>query len=182
MTTKKMTTKIHETNKSENDIIRLILEDHKPLKQLIEIMKDSEKNVLERAAAFEEFAPLLLLHAKPEEESLYVYMKDHQELREDGYEGETEHSIADRLIEEIQAVEDDEDVWSAKVKVLAELVEHHIKEEEKEMFPEFLETSTVEERDHLGRRYQNLRRQFANEIQTAAMAKQKMQEESVVAH
>ena len=52
--------------------MQLILEDHKPLKQLIKIMKNSDKSLAEREAAFLKFAPLLNIHAKSEEEVLYV--------------------------------------------------------------------------------------------------------------
>ena len=46
---------------AESDIVNLILEDHKPLKRLIKIMKDSDKHSLaERSEAFAEFAPLLV--------------------------------------------------------------------------------------------------------------------------
>jgi hypothetical protein len=135
------------------DIIDLILEDHKPLKKLIKIMKDSDKHDLgERQDAFEEFAPLLVTHAKPEEQTMYVFMKDDEELREEGFEGDVEHGLADQMIEEIKRT-DDEDLWSARVKVLAELVEHHIEEEEDELLPDFKKHSEKEERISMGQEY-----------------------------
>lgn len=146
--------------KAETDIIKLILEDHKPLKELIEVMKDSEKSFLERSAAFEEFAPLLVTHAKPEEESLYTFMKDDEELREGGFEGDVEHALADQMIEEIKRTEDDEDLWSARVKVLAELVEHHIEEEESELLPDVKKHSSAEERASMGEQYLNRRAKY----------------------
>jgi hemerythrin-like domain-containing protein len=127
---------------ANEDILKLILEDHKPLKKLIKV--------------FEEFAPLLIAHAKPEEQTLYVAMKEEDDMRVDGCEGDTEHAIADQLVGEIKA-EKDADVWTAKAKVLAELVEHHIEEEEEEMFPEFKKKSDADERALLGAKYQELR-------------------------
>lgn len=120
---------------SENNILSTILEDHKPLKDLIGVMKDLEKPFEERERAFMDFAPLLLTHAKAEEDSLYAYLKTVDELKTEGFEGQTEHSIADQLCEEIKRTEDRE-ALSARIKVLAELVEHHIEEEEKVMFAE----------------------------------------------
>lgn len=67
--------KTRQTATQGMDIIDAILEDHEPLKELIEIMKDSEKPFDQRLDAFEEFAPLLIAHAKPEEETLYAYRR-----------------------------------------------------------------------------------------------------------
>ena len=142
-----------------NDIINLILEDHKPLKELIKVMKDSDKSTEERFAAFEEFAPTLIAHAKPEEEVLYVFMKKNEELREEGFEGDVEHQLADQLVEEIKRTQD-EDLKGARIKVLAELVEHHIEEEEEELLPDFKENSESAERAQLGNRFLELKLQY----------------------
>jgi hemerythrin superfamily protein len=142
------------------DIIQLILADHKPLKKLIKIMKDSDKHDLsERQDAFEEFAPLLISHAKPEEQTMYVFMKDDEDLREEGFEGDVEHGLADQMVEEIKRT-DDEDLWSARVKVLAELVEHHIEEEEEELLPDFKKHSEPTERIELGAAFLRLKKQL----------------------
>lgn len=138
---------------TESDIVNLILEDHKSLKELIKIMKESEKPLSERADAFAEFAPLLVTHAKPEEEVLYTFMKKEEELREEGFEGDVEHQLADQLIEEIKRTNNDDDLWSARVKVLAELVEHHIEEEEEELLPDFKKATDSSKRQTMGQQF-----------------------------
>lgn len=143
----------------ESDILSLIKTHHQPLKDLIQTLKDSEADLSERRSAFEEFAPLLASHAKAEEEVLYVAMKKNDELREDGFEGDVEHILADQLLEEIPRTSDP-DLWSARVKVLAEMIEHHVKEEEQDMFPEIRDEIEVSERVQMGeaynRRYEEL--------------------------
>jgi hemerythrin superfamily protein len=136
----------------EGEILSLIKQHHQPLKDLIEVLKDSEASLSERKSAFEEFAPLLASHAKAEEEVLYVAMKNNEELREDGFEGDVEHIMADQLLEEIPRTTD-EDLWSARVKVLAEMIEHHVKEEEQDMFPEIRKELEESERVELGSVY-----------------------------
>src|SRR4051794_8156522 len=86
------------------DVVSTILEDHQPLKKLIEIMKNLEKSFAERRQAFMEFAPLLLTHAKAEELSLYQFLQQSgdPELKTEGFEGQTEHSLADQMSEEIK--------------------------------------------------------------------------------
>lgn len=148
-------------NQTESDIVELILQDHKPLKELIKILKNAKGDASEKFVAFEKFAPLLLSHAKPEEESLYVFLKDDKELVIEGMEGDTEHALASQLVDEIYDTSD-ENLWSAKVKVLAELVEHHIKEEEGSMLPDFKKNSTQEERASLGAEYTKLKTQMTS--------------------
>lgn len=136
-----------------HDILQMILDDHKPLKRLINVLKNLDLSLSARRSAFSEFAPLLTIHAKAEENTLYVHMKkEDQDLRLDGLEGDVEHSLASMMVEDIkQTVE--KDVWSAKTKVLAELVEHHIEEEENEMFPEIKKEVEMMDLIRLGEDY-----------------------------
>ena len=153
--TSKKTVTVRASKKSlerEFDIVDLILEDHKPLKRLIKIMKDNEKSLEERQLAYKEFAPLLAKHAKPEEQILYVHMKRDKNLRTEGFEGDVEHVLAEQMLDEAKTTGDQE-LWSARVKVLAELVEHHIKEEEEELLPKFNKFSTTEDRVSMGIEY-----------------------------
>lgn len=154
-----MNTKSEQPNTNGTDIVELIMQDHKPLKELIKILKHAESDATERFEAFEKFAPLLLSHAMPEEMSLYEFMKADKDMLLEGLEGDTEHTLAAQLIDEICETQD-EDLWSAKVKVLAEMVEHHIKEEEGTMLPDFRKNSTLEERTSLGQAYTELRNQM----------------------
>ncbi len=142
--------------KKSMDIVEIILEDHKPLKELVEFMKNSKNELSERKAAFEEFAPTLIAHAKPEEQVLYPFLKNHEELREDGFEGEVEHMLAEQLIEECKRTKDEYEL-GAKIKVLAELVEHHIKEEEEDLLPEFKKNSEASERTEMGDKFLKLK-------------------------
>jgi hypothetical protein len=132
-----------------NDIVDVILEDHIALKELITIMQDTTRDFSERRTAFEDFAPLLVAHAKPEEEIVYKRMKAITNLRELGYEGDVEHGIADQLVEEAKRTYDN-DLLSARIKVLAEVVELHIKDEETELLPEFEKKTGPDLRKTLG--------------------------------
>lgn len=167
----------NDMNKENQDIIDLILEHHKPLKELIKTLKDTDAEAGERLVAFEKFAPLLLTHAQPEEMALYAFMKQDEELIVEGMEGETEHTLASQLIDEIYATEE-EHLWSAKVKVLAEMVEHHIKEEEQTMLPDFKENSDESERIVIAREYLKLRNEMMNSVGSESFA----QGEAIQAH
>lgn len=176
-------TKRNTQKSMETDIVGLILEDHKSLKELIKIMKDTDTELSERAEAFAEFAPLLTSHAKPEEQVLYTYMKADEELREEGFEGDVEHQLADQLVEEIMRT-DDQDQWSARVKVLAELVEHHIDEEESELLPDFRKNSESSERMEMGQNFLMLKTKLleAGGVDTVKESQLKTQKASPSQH
>lgn len=165
----------------KTDICDLIREEHKPLKALIKILKDVDKGLETRRAAYAEFAPMLVAHAKPEEETLYVYVKHDDDLKNEAYEGEEEHALADQKIAEIDNTDND-DVWSAKVNVLAELVEHHIKEEEEELLPAFKKSTADVERTNLGDLYLKLKKRFVAERSKNAEKKKPKQVESTLQH
>lgn len=144
------------------DVVELILEDHKPLKELISILKNSDVSFTKKQPAFDEFEKILTCHAKSEEESLYVHLKEEKDLRIDGLEGDTEHSLADLLVHEIKQCSED-DTWMAKVKVLAELVDHHIKEEESEMLKKVRKEFSKEKRAEIGKIYSRLFERYTEE-------------------
>ena len=146
-------------NMNAEDVIELILRDHVPLKRLIETLKDDKIERSLKEGPLEQFVPLLVSHAKAEEKSLYVEMKKIKELRVGSFEGDTEHAIAENLIHEINATADD-DKWNAKVKVLAELVEHHIEEEEEEMLKKVQSHMDLPTRKATGAIYTELKTEF----------------------
>ena len=141
---------------TSDDIIELILKDHVPLKELIQTLKDPELKRSEKEAPLEDFVTQLISHAKSEEKTLYVEMKEHKELRVESFEGDTEHAIADQLVHEINGTPDD-DEWLAKVKVLAESVEHHIEEEEEVILAEAEGVIDSKTREALGREYNRIK-------------------------
>ena len=148
-----------KSSTSRRDLIALILKDHKPLWKMIKTMKSERATVSEKKATFKEFAPTLVAHAKPEEQTWYVSMKSDEDMKQDGHEGDIEHSLADQLCDELKRTTDN-DIFEAKVKVLAELVEHHLEEEEEDMLPQYRKDSTLEEREELGDRYLELQAKY----------------------
>jgi hemerythrin superfamily protein len=149
-----------------SDIVQLILRDHEPIKNLIETLKDDDLKKADKEESFEEFAFYLKGHAMAEEQTLYVAMKNIDALQMPGLEGDTEHAIADQLLQEVNAAADEKE-WLAKVKVLAELVEHHIEEEESEMLDQVSEKMPQAMRLNVGAEYTKLFNEYMalNEVQ-----------------
>lgn len=86
-------------------------------------------------------------------------MKTAEDMNVEAIEGDTEHEMADILIAQIKRTKD-KDTFMAKVKVLAEMVQHHVKEEENEMLPNYKHNSSKEQRAKLGLKYETLRAKY----------------------
>jgi iron-sulfur cluster repair protein YtfE (RIC family) len=85
----------------------------------------------------------LKVHTQIEEEILYPAIRG--KVEDDALnEAWVEHDSAKTLINELEAAEPDEAFYDAKVKVLSELIEHHVKEEEKERDNLFQQTRASE--------------------------------------
>lgn len=122
-----------------DDAIKLLVADHKEVKALF---KDYEKLVKDEAdgddrqALAQKICLLLTVHATIEEEIFYPAARAAIEDSALLDEAEVEHASAKDLIAQIEGMSPDEDLYDAKVKVLGEYIEHHVKEEETELFPE----------------------------------------------
>ena len=83
------------------------------------------------------------MHATIEEEILYPAAKEafaDEEEEDLVNEAEVEHGSAKELIAKIEGMSNDDEHFKATVKVLAEYIKHHVKEEENELFPELKKT------------------------------------------
>lgn len=121
------------------DAIVLLKADHAEVKkcfQAYQKLVDAEADGSERQAMAEKVCGLLTVHATIEEEIFYPASRevlgDDADLVD---EADVEHASAKELIAQIQAMSPDEDHYDAKVKVLGEYIDHHVQEEQDELFP-----------------------------------------------
>ncbi|WP_112381976.1 hemerythrin domain-containing protein [Sphingomonas carotinifaciens] len=101
------------------------------LKQLAELKGDSS----ERQKLFEAFRLEVQSHAAAEEESLYATMLGDPELRDDARHSVSEHKEVDDLLGELMDLDFASDEWESKFYHMRHRYEHHIDEEEEDMFP-----------------------------------------------
>lgn len=118
---------------SHANIVEMLKADHKKVKELFEKFENlpSEQTREKRKVLREIFAELEI-HTKVEEELVYPEVEG---AAEHVAEAREEHHVVDLIIAEIKKVRSMNEKTDAKVKVLKEMVEHHIDEEENEMLP-----------------------------------------------
>ena len=132
---------------------QLLKEDHKKVdgifKQLEPTTERAEKT---RTELFAQLKQELDVHAQIEESIFYPAIKQAAETREIVLEGFEEHHVLKLLLKELEALPVDTEQWTAKLKVLQENVEHHVEEEEGEMFQKARQVLEEEEINKLGER------------------------------
>ncbi len=151
----------------KENIITIIKEDHKPLKEGIQVLISDSAKPSQKKSALKKFLVDLKLHAKTEETSLYDNVVDLKEVHESILEGYEEHAVADMLADELEGSgfeSDFTDELQAKAKVLGELVKHHIEEEESEMLPLLKKATNVETLERLGEIYLQVYKDYASEF------------------
>lgn len=118
------------------DLISAIEQDHDGLRRFIGVLKDTNRDMTERRRAYDLFSALLKSHTVAEENAVYAPLEKSakMDLTIRIKEGFVEHQVADDIMARLEKVDDPKE-WSAHANVLAEIVEHHLDEEEQEMFP-----------------------------------------------
>lgn len=138
------------------DALDLIKQDHKRLKKLLEQTLDAQG--ADRETCMDHLRTELVAHERMEEEVLYPRLRDEKKARESVLEGYEEHHVADIILDELLDVPPETDLWKAKVKVLKENVEHHMDEEESELFKKARAVLDSDELDRLGNQMAEIKR------------------------
>jgi hemerythrin-like domain-containing protein len=119
----------------ELDAIDLLEKDHRRFEDLLRQGEQTTERALKgRSELLDTLTAELNAHELIEEKILYPSLKSHPEARDIVLEGYQEHHIADVIVGELHELARDDEKWGAKFKVLKESLEHHIQEEEGEMF------------------------------------------------
>src|SRR5574338_1132253 len=115
--------------------ISMLKDDHASLKRLLrELESTTERGVKTRTELFERIKRELTVHEAIEEEIFYPTLKQHPRAREIVLEGYEEHDVVDTIMGELDALPVDDETWGPKATVMIENIEHHIEEEEGDMF------------------------------------------------
>lgn len=152
------------TKKAPKDAIALLKEDHEKVRGLLaSLEKTSDKGKERRATLLGKIEKELSMHTTIEEEIFYPAYRDAAQAKEDKklyFEAHEEHGVVKMYLPQVQAGELSGEKFAAEAKVLKELIEHHAKEEEKEMFKRARKVLSKEELRDLGARMATRKRQL----------------------
>ncbi len=125
----------------QDNAVTLLTDEHRAVRDLFQAYEvlgdeaDADTNNRKKQLA-DQICSALTVHAMIEEEIFYPAVRaaapDSESLMD---EAVVEHASAKELIAQLQEMDPEDDLYDAKVKVLSEQIDHHVKEEEQEMFP-----------------------------------------------
>lgn len=157
--------KTSSSAKSGEDAISLLKADHKAVKKLFkdfEKIKEEDGLEDEKAEIANQICVELTIHTQIEEEIFYPAARRAIEESDLLDEAKVEHDSAKELITQIESMQPDDELFAAKVTVLGEYVNHHIEEEEKELFPQIKKAKV--DTESLGREMLELKEELQSEV------------------
>jgi hemerythrin superfamily protein len=129
--------------------LEVLKQDHQKVKGLFqEARQGTDRN--KRKELFDKIDTELEIHTHIEETIFYPAIEEHEEFKEMVAEALEEHQEAKMLLDELKELGADNHDFSSKLQQLMEAVEHHVEEEEGEMFPKIREVFDEDELEQLG--------------------------------
>jgi hemerythrin superfamily protein len=132
-------------NPAARDATQLLMNDHREVKAMFQQFKklaEEDGSDDEKMLLAEQICVALTVHTQLEEELLYPaareLLTDDEDVIDEAY---VEHMGAKELIAKIKDAAPDSPLYDAKVTVLGEYIDHHVNEEETELFPKLRKTS-----------------------------------------
>ena len=117
------------------DALSLLKDDHDKVKKMLnELDETTERAVKTREEVFTKLKRELEIHETIEEEILYPALKKHAEAKDIVLEAFEEHDVVNMILGQLVETPYDDETWGAKLTVMKENLEHHIEEEEDDMF------------------------------------------------
>jgi hemerythrin-like domain-containing protein len=134
--------------------ISMLEDDHEKVQELLTQLDDTtERATRTRSELLIRIATEIRVHAELEERIFYPAFREAVEAKEDRelyFEAVEEHHVVHLLLPELERTDVTSEEFGAKAKVLKEIVEHHIEEEEDAMFPKARKVMTKDQLTELG--------------------------------
>lgn len=162
--------KISQTDSAiqELNVIDLILIDHRFLKDCIEVLTADDADKRKKMSVAKDFFEAVALHSSSEKKAIYQPLENNEELHFNILEAEIEHGLVDQKVKSLRVkllhARSLSDELEAELKVLADLVKHHLMEEESEMLPKMQENLDEETLNEMGREFMKIRKFTAKDL------------------
>jgi iron-sulfur cluster repair protein YtfE (RIC family) len=139
------------------NIIDTLMQEHRVVLSILSEL--ASKDTSDREQKYRSLKENLMPHVIGEEQVLYPRLKEVTEMRDMVFEAIEEHSAVRTLLGQLDGVPtSEEEVWVAKLKVIQENLQHHIREEEGTIFVEMQRRMSNDELSSLNSRYEEVKR------------------------
>lgn len=130
------------------DVLIFLTDEHDDAKAIFKKLEKAEGAAATRL--WNQLKAMLSAHEDLEETFFYPPLKKEAAAKDMILEAYQEHHVMDLLIEEISQLKSSDEAWAPKIKVLQENTEHHIEEEEGELFPRVRKIWNAARREEVG--------------------------------
>jgi hypothetical protein len=136
------------------DIYQILKKEHEEVQDMLD--QQIEKKMSGRAdyQVMKEIEQQLSIHLTGEEKLFYPQLTKSNESKEEAFEAYEEHHVARLTLDELMKMSHDDERWLAKLKVLKELVDHHVQEEERNLFKVAKKVISSDQAKEIGQKYQ----------------------------
>jgi hemerythrin superfamily protein len=137
-------------------VFEVLKQDHQELKELFDAAGQTA-DVEELEQLFNKIASQLELHTHLEETIFYPALEKYNPLKDMVAEALAEHEDIEALLEDMQELDADSEEFESQLEILMASVQHHVAEEEGEMFPKVMECVDATELENLGKHLESFR-------------------------
>jgi hemerythrin superfamily protein len=130
--------------------LEILKQDHQKVKGLFQAATKATDHT-KRKDVFNQIDMELEIHAHIEETVFYPALEEHEEFKDMVAEALEEHQEAKQLLDELEQLGAESHDFGSKLQQLIEAVQHHVQEEEGEMFPKIHELFDEDELEQLGK-------------------------------
>ncbi|MHB8996130.1 MAG: hemerythrin domain-containing protein [Armatimonadota bacterium] len=143
------------------ELFELLQADHDKVKSIIDDLSETSSNAQKtRESSFKKLKDELIPHMRAEEQAFYPALEQYEEAREVALEALEEHHVAEAVLNELSSMDMTDERWSAKLKVFQELIEHHIEEEESEVFDAAEESFDEEQMEEITKQVKSIKQEI----------------------
>jgi len=147
------------------DVLIFLNQEHDEVKDVFAKLEKTKGK--QAQSLFEHLRDILSLHETMEETFFYPRLKQDKRAKDLILESYEEHHVLDVLLGEISQLGPSDEPWDAKIKVLQENTEHHIEEEEGELFPKVRKIWDADIRNEVGQLMQQMKGERQKERRAA---------------
>jgi len=142
------------------DILDLLKTDHEKVKKLLEQLQETSNRATgKREKLLQTLSSGLLPHMYAEEQFFYQILLDETSEQEEVYSALEEHRAAKLVLSDLTDAATDDPRWIARLKVLKELIEHHVKEEESTIFKIARKVIDKDRSDSVAKRFREMKKE-----------------------
>lgn len=148
------------------DILDIIKADHRQVETLFSEIESTE-NPQKLYECFNQLYQALNVHVEVEEQTFYPAIRNCQDVDKLVDEAHKEHNQAKQILEDVSSFSPTSTEFKAKIRDLKQAVQHHVEEEENEIFPQVRKCMNEQEREKLGNEFEAAKSKVESEMSVA---------------